>query len=60
MKVGDLVQLLTPNYHEPIDGYFGVVVGYSKNGNVRVQWSKSSEYGGAYAWGRLKVLSESR
>ena len=60
MKVGDLVQLLTPNYHDPIDGYFGIVLGYAKNGRVRVQWQGKSEYGGAWPFGRLKVLNESR
>jgi hypothetical protein len=60
MKPGDLVQLLTPSYHKPIDGYVGIVMGYAQNGNVRVQWSKSSEYGGAWPFGRLKVLNESR
>ena len=60
MKVGDLVQLLTPNYHEPIDGYVGVVLGFAKNGHVRVRLTGKSDYNGAWAYGRLKVLSESR
>jgi hypothetical protein len=58
MKSGTLVQLLTPNYGEPIDGMIGIVLGLAPNGRVRVQWSKNpGAYGGAYPWGRLKVLS---
>ena len=60
MKVGDLVQLLTPRYYEPIEEMIGIVLGFSKSGRVQVRWADSTDYGGAWQWGRLKVISESR
>ena len=60
MKVGDLVQLLSPGHYEPIDDFYGIVLGFSKSGRVRVQWIDSTDYGGAWEWGRLKVINESR
>ena len=60
MKIGDLVQLLTPGHYEPMDGMIGIVLGFAKNGRVRVQWMGKSEYGGAWPYGRLKVINENR
>jgi len=60
MKVGDLVQLLTPGHCEPIDGFVGIVVGFTARGHIRVQWAAKAEYGGAWPFGRLKVINESR
>ena len=66
MKVGDLVQLLTPNYHEPIDEMVGIVLGFTKQGRVHVGWGKpqlspsAPGYVPAWPYSRLKVLNESR
>ena len=68
MKVGDLVQLLTPGLFdcEPIEGMIGVVLGFNERGRVHVGWGKpqlspsAPGYIPAWPYGRLKVINESR
>ena len=71
MKIGDMVQLLTPvsavsGDCEPIEGMFGVVLGFNEYGRVHVGWGmpqvspSAPGYIPAWPWGRLKVINESR
>jgi len=66
VKVGDLVQLLTPGHYEPMGGMLGIVLGFNKHGRVHVSWGKpqlspsAPGYIPAWPYGRLKVINENR
>ena len=60
MQVGDLVQLL--DVHGEPEEAFGIVIGFTSGGLIRVHWSSrfGNQRNAAWQWGRLKVINASR
>jgi len=62
VQIGDLVQLLDV-YGKPhqTPTIIGTVMGFNKHGRIRVHWQNiPNTDGGAWPWGRLKVVNASR